>query len=245
MRVLKLCLTYSCPFKCYFCYNKSKSDDTTILSLKIVDSFLHNNHDKFDKVVISGGEPTLLLRTYLLSLIEIIKKYTKNIELETYPIVDTKLFNEMKEVQLKVSYDITARNRANEVWRRLLTIDRDFDLVVTLSPIVFRLHPNKILQTLNQLPKLKSVIFKPFYNNQSYMYNIKNEDYKKFVNILNNSKLNLRYAYSYGDFNDEFILNPYGKLFCVQFDNDVRIEKEISEDDINDLKTNHPKSVIV
>lgn len=243
MKVLKICLTYSCPFKCYFCFNRDKAEDTTLLDLNILDTFLSANSKKFDKVVISGGEPTLVFKSYLHDVVDIIKKYTTNIEIETYPIVDSSFFNEFDDIYPKISYDITARSKVQEVWKQLLSISKPFDINVTLSPLVFRFSPNKILQTLNLLPNLKHVTFKPFFNNTNYQYNIKQTDYKKFIDILNGSKLNLHFTYSYTDFNDEFIFTPHGKLVVVQFENDIRYEKEISEEEISNYTTNYPTNV--
>ncbi len=243
MKILKICLTYSCPFKCYFCFNRDKAEDTTLLDLNILDDFLNKNHKKFDKIIISGGEPTLVFKSYLKNVVDIVKKYTPTMEMETYPIVDSSFFEELHDVHPIVSYDITARSKVQEVWKQLLKMPVKFDLNVTLSPLVFRFAPNKILQTLNLLPNLNHVTFKPFFNNSNYKYPIKQSDYKKFIDVLNNSKLNLHYGYSYTDFHDEFILNPYGKLLSVQFENDMRIEKEISDKEILQSETNYPESV--
>ena len=243
MKILKICLTYSCPFKCYFCFNKDKANDTMLLDLNVLESFLKEHSQKFDKIIISGGEPTLIFKSYLRDVIDIVKKYTTIVEMETYPIIDSGLFNEFPEIFPKVSYDITARSKVQEVWKQLLKMPTEFDINVTLSPIVFRFSPNKILQTLNLLPKLRNVTFKPFFNNPNYQHNIKKEDYQKFVDVLNNSKLNLHFTYQYADFNDEFILNPYGKLLSVQFDNDIRYEKEITADEIDKHYTNYPNNV--
>lgn len=246
MNVLKICITYSCPFKCYFCYYKDKIGDLSVLEPTYLDEFLSKNHKKFDKFVISGGEPSLMVRSYLKSIIDVLKKYTNNIEIETYPIIDSSFFDDIEDVEINVSYDITARAKIQEVWKNLLKFKKPFDITVTLSPLVFRFNPNKILQILNMIPMVKHVYFKPFFNNTNYKYNIKNSDYKKFVSILENSKLNVHFAYEYAKFNNEFVLNPYGKLFSVQFDeNGNRVEKEISTDDISACKTNYPIEVIL
>ena len=243
MRVLKICLTYSCPFKCYFCFNKDKAEDTTLLNLETLDAFLNKNSSLFDKIVITGGESTLIFKSYLRNAVDIIKKYTSLIEMETYPMVDYTFFNEFPEISPIVSYDITARPRAQEVWKQLLKIQKPFNIVVTLSPLMFRFHPNKVLQTLNMLPNLQHIEFKPFFDNKNFQHPIKKSDYAKFMNGIYSSKLNLHYTYSYASLHDEFILNPYGKLFSVQFENDNRVEKEIQAEDIVYCETNYPDKV--
>lgn len=245
MKVLKICTTYSCPFKCYFCFNKDKAEDNTLLPLEDVEKFLEKNSKKFDKIVITGGEPSLVLKSYITQLVELVKKYTSNVEMETYPIIENSFFDNFTDVKLNVSYDFTARSRVQEVWKQLLTFNRPFDIIVTLSPIVFRFSPNKIIQTLNMLPNLKHVTFKPFLNNKNYQYNIKQSDYQNFVDVLNGSKLNVHFTYSYTDFNDEFILTPHNKLCVVQFDKEIRYEKEISDNEIESHTTNYPNYVRV
>lgn len=243
MKILKICTTYSCPFKCYFCFNRDKAEDNTLLSLDDVKEFLSKASDKFDKIVISGGEPSLVLKNYLKQLVDIVKQYTSNVTIETYPIVQSTFFDEIDDVNIEVSYDFTARSRVQEVWRQLLAYKKPFNINVTLSPIVFKFNPNKIIQTLNMLPQLQHVTFKPMFNNKNYQYHIKQSDYKKFIDILNNSRLNVHFTYSYTDFNDEFILTPYGKLCGVSFENDIRYEKELSIDEIDSHITNYPESV--
>lgn len=245
MKVLKICISYSCPFKCYFCYYKDKLSDTTLLDVKCLDDFLKSNHNKFDKFVITGGEPSLLLNSYLKDVVETIKKYSSNIELETYPIVDGTYFRDFEDININISYDITARSRVQQVWQSILQYKFPFDITVTLSPIVFRFQPNKILQTLNMLPMLRHVKFKPFYNNENFKHTIRKSDYEKFITLLNNSKLNLHYTYEYEQFNDEFVINPNGKLFSVQFIDGNRIEKEINPSEVEDCKTNYPDEVLL
>lgn len=246
MNVLKICITYSCPFKCYFCYYKDKISDLTVLTPNCLDEFLSKNHSKFDKFVVTGGEPSLMVKSYLQSIIDILKKYSSNIEIETYPIIDSSFFDVFEDVNINVSYDITARAKVQEVWKNLLKFKKPFDITVTLSPLVFRFNPNKILQTLNMIPMVKHVYFKPFFNNTNYKYNIKNSDYKKFVSVLDNSKLNVHFTYGYTNFDNEFVLNPYEKLFSVQFDEQGnRIEKEISINDIDKCITNYPTEVLL
>lgn len=243
MKILKICTTYSCPFKCYFCFNRDKAEDNTLLSLDDMKEFLSKASDKFDKIVISGGEPSLVLKNYLKELVEIVKQYTSNVTIETYPIVPSTFFDELNDVNIEVSYDFTARSRVQEVWRQLLTFKKPFNVNVTLSPIVFRFNPNKIIQTLNMLPQLQHVTFKPMFNSKNYQYNIKHSDYKKFVDVLKNSKLNVHFTYSYTDLHDEFILTPHGKLCGVYFDNGMRFEKELSINEIDEHITNYPENV--
>ena len=56
MKNLIITPTYSCPFKCKFCFNLDKCDDKTLLDLNDLEEFLKKYSKNFDKVIISGGE---------------------------------------------------------------------------------------------------------------------------------------------------------------------------------------------
>ncbi len=241
MRTLTIYSTYSCPFKCYFCYNKEKCNDSTLIDIEKVDIFLSKYSKLFDKVVISGGETTLQASSFIQELVDTVKKYIDNIEISSYPINNSVLLDDVK---YNISYDFIARPRVRESWIKLLQLNREFDMTITLAPLVFKYYPNKILSTLTMLKGLKTVTFKPFYNNINYRYPIKQSDYQKFMDIVKQSKLNLPFTVNYGEFNDEFVLTPYNELKVVQFDKDEnRYEQLINEEDIEKYTTNYPESV--
>ena len=92
MKNLIITPTYSCPFKCKFCFNLDKCDDKTLLDLNDLEEFLKKYSRQFDKVVISGGETSLLASSYMNDLIKIVNNYSNNTELSSYPIINTKVF---------------------------------------------------------------------------------------------------------------------------------------------------------
>lgn len=246
MNILTIDITYSCPFKCNFCYNKDKCNDSTLLDIKVLDNFLKKNTDKFDKIYISGGEPSLLPQSYVESIYLTVTKYTDT-EILIYPISTSNL---IKNAKYNVSYDFIARPRVRESWIKLLDFPYPFNITTTLSPLVFKYYPNKILQTFNMLKNLKKVEFKPYFKHAFSQFNIKSYEYGRFIKCVQESKLNLNYEVEfdsrfYGKEVNEYVLTPYGKLNIVQFINDIRVENVVEENDIGKVKTNYPGNIII
>ena len=246
MNILSIAVTYSCPFKCPFCYNKDKCNDNTLLDANVLNDFLSKNSDKFDKIYISGGEPSLLPQTYIESIYRIANTYS-DVEIRAYPISNSYI---IPKATYNVSYDFIARPRVRESWIKLLEFPQPFNATVTLSPLVFKYYPNKILQTFNMLKNLKKVEFKPYFKHAFSQFNIKSSEYKRFIQCVEESKLNLNYEVKfddvfYGREVNEYILTPNGKLNVVRFLNDIRVESEIEEKDIGKVKTNYPENIII
>lgn len=242
MKILNIYTTYNCPFKCKFCFNLNKCDDNKKIDLEFVDKFLKKNSKKFDKIVITGGEPSYLTKSYIDDLIKIIKKYTDYIEFSSYGNSDTVF----EGVEYNFSYDFLSRPRADVMWKKLLEYKQPFTITITLNPLMFRIPPHRILQTFNLLPLLRKVSFVPFFQSMNSQYMIRNTDYQKFMWYVNNFKDKLGYRVEYCSFPDEFNLTPDNKLTITQFnENEIRYEEEINEKDIDNMKTNYPKSLIV
>ena len=240
MKNLIITPTYSCPFKCKFCFNLDKCDDKTLLDLNDLEEFLKKYSKNFDKVIISGGETSLLASSYMNDLIKIVNNYSNNTELSSYPIINTKVFD---DINYNISYDFKARPRVMEAWENLLKFPKRFKLTITLSPLLFKYYPNRILQTLNLLPNLTEVTFRPFYKSNSCQYDIQRKFLDQFMSMIKASNLRLNYKISFETQCDEFILTPYNKLNAVIFENDLRKEIEINPKDIEKYKTEYPEKV--
>lgn len=241
MRKLYIYPTYSCPYKCKFCYNLSKCDDKTLIDLDKLESFLDKHSNKFDKIIISGGEPSLLPESFMNDLIKTIKNHKDSCELLTYSILNTKVFN---GVDYNISYDFRARPMVNECWENLLKFPKKFSLTITLSPLLYKYHPNKILHTLNYLPNIEKVTFRPFYMSDKCQYKIENRFLLEYMNMIRFTSLNLKYKVEFDEQCDEFVYNPYNKLNVIDFDNGIRKEIEIGVTDIEESHTNYPKEAL-
>lgn len=246
MNILNVISTYSCPIKCNFCYNKNKCNDATTIDIQSLNIFLENNHKHFDKIIITGGEPSLLPKKFMEDVYNSCSKYLET-EIQSYLLSNNNLVDDAKYV---FSYDFIARPRVRESWSKLLEYKKPFDLMITMSPLIFKYYPNKILQILTILPNLKKVIFKPYFKTPTSQYEIENRFYKKFVDIVKDSKLNIKYDVEfddrfYGKEVNEYILTPECDLNIVQFDNDIRYERRILEEEIGKYKTNYPENILL
>lgn len=57
MNSLTILPTLFCKYNCAFCYNKLYNKSSLFLDIDFLKSFLIENSEKFDKIIISGGEP--------------------------------------------------------------------------------------------------------------------------------------------------------------------------------------------
>lgn len=246
MNILSIITTYSCPFKCPFCYYKDKCSDNAVLDVKILDKFLNKNASKFNKIYISGGEPSLLPQSYIEQVYKTVTNYS-NTEIKAFPISNSFI---LPGVTYNISYDFIARPRVRESWIKLLDFPQPFNVTVTLSPLVFKYYPNKILQTFNMLKNIKQVEFKPYFKHAFSQFEIKSSDYRRFIECVEESKLNLNYQVKFDDIFygrevNEYTLSPGGKVNAVQFLKDIRVETEISENEIGEIKTNYPDNILI
>ena len=191
MRNLVIYPSFLCPFACAFCVTKNKSSYNEILSIEKLNNFLSSHQNIFNNIIISGGEPMALKKDYFNQLINTIKQYYSNITINSYPY---NIDNYREDIEYNFSYDFMARSRALEVWENLLRFPKKFDITITISPVIFKYHPNAILQKLSLLPNIKSVEFIPYCKNESSQFDItKNNCLDKFNKMILSSKLNVPY----------------------------------------------------
>ena len=76
MNSLTIIPTYFCQYKCPFCIHREKNIDKEphYLSDEYIKKFLEKNSDKFDRIIISGGEPLSYPKVYF----DRIVNYAKN-----------------------------------------------------------------------------------------------------------------------------------------------------------------------
>lgn len=227
MKRLVIYPTFSCPFSCNFCFNKNRNTSKDILPIHTLKEFMTKFKDSISDIVISGGEPMLLDKSYFNSMIDTLKAFEKPITISSYPI---SLENYRDDIDYNLSYDFMIRPRALDVWENLLAFKKKFDLTVTISPLVFKLHPNALLQKLSLLPNLNSVEFVPYYKNDCSEYDItKNDCLIKFNQLLLQSKLNIPFKlinkekainviFESKDDSVDICLFPNGQLYYQNFD---------------------------
>lgn len=227
MKRLVIYPSFLCPFSCNFCITKNKNSLNESLSINTLKNFMNMNHNKISEIVVSGGEPMILNKTYFNEIIDTLKQYDKKITINSYPL---SLENFRDDVEYNLSYDFMAKPRAMEVWENLLKFKKKFDLTITISPLIFKYHPNNLLQKLALLPNIKSVEFIPYCKNECSEYDItKNDCLTKFNQILLQSKLNIPFKLVNKDktrqqmiektfAQSDIHLFPSGELFYQEFD---------------------------
>ena len=189
MKRLVVYPSFLCPFSCNFCITKNKNSLNEALSINTLKNFLNKNHNNISEFIISGGEPLLLGKSYFNELVDTLKSFNKKVTVQSYPI---SLENYRDDIEYNLSYDFMAKPRALEVWENLLKFKKKFDLTITISPLLFKYHPNGILQKLSLLPNINSVEFIPYCKNECSEFDItKNDCLTKFNQLLLQSKLNI------------------------------------------------------
>lgn len=233
MKNLIIYPTFLCPFACQYCMFKDKLSLNETLSLNDLKKFLEKNNE-MDSFIISGGDPLNLPQTYIEEIINILKSYNKPITLNAYPYNR----NIPANINYDFSYDFLAKPRATEVWEILLSLTTPFKLTITLSPLIFKYHPNNLLQKLSLLQGLKEVEFIPYFKNQCNQFDItKNDSFKKIMKMIYDCKLNLPFKITNKEILQKICLNSYepnlelnlfpnGKTYNKVFENDILMFKE-------------------
>lgn len=254
MKTLTILTTLNCPLECSFCYNPKSQEQVDIQELEL---FLQNNISHFDEIKISGGEPMLLNKLYFDTLVDMVKKYSSNITIVSYPIT---LNNYRDDVNYELSYDFLGKPRALEVWENLITFPKKFDLKILVTPKLLKTFtPNLIFNKLSLLPNINSVEFKEYFREKSTMWNFDSNIYKTFLQLVLTSRLSLPYInlnkekinflndkpskITEKEFNDEIYYYPDNKLYVKSFDeNDIITFNEISIEDIDTYKDVKPNN---
>lgn len=184
--------TYFCQYKCNFCFHKEFNIDKEPYYLpdEYIDKFLSKNKDKFDKIIISGGEPMTYPKVYFNRLIDSAKKITNNVVIHTFP---TKMDNYRDDVDYLISYDFVSRPYAYDAWHNMLNFPKKFDIIMTLTPQIFALHPNNIFKKLTLLKNINSIELKPMLKIPNMNWKVSQEYCNKYMKAFISSKLNLQY----------------------------------------------------
>lgn len=236
MKELTIYPSFLCPFACQYCMFKNKLSLNETIDLNRLESFLKEHHD-FDTVRINGGDPLSLPQSYMESLIELLQSFNKIVVLSAYPYKHTIPNN----VEYDFSYDFLAKPRAMDTWEELLRMDKDFKITITLSPSLFKYHPNSILQKLALLSHLKEVEFVPYCKNECNQFDItKNDTLMVFNKMVLSTRLNLPFIITNKEKIKKILLKSYEptselclfpdcKTYNKCFENDVLVFKESNE----------------
>lgn len=246
MRSLTIIPTSFCKYNCAFCYNKNNDKEPTYLDDKKIKKFLEKNGHLFDRIIISGGEPMDYPKVYFDKIIDYSKLVTNDVVVHCFP---AELNNYRMDINYILSYDFVSRPYAYNAWQNMMKFPKKFDVIMTLTPQIFALHPNNIFRKLLLLPNIRSVELKPFIKINHLSWKASQENCNKYMKVFNTSRLNLPfininkekinkingydYNLPYEDY-DNYCLLPDGS-FAIESSNEITNSFEYKIININDI----------
>jgi organic radical activating enzyme len=226
--------TYYCNFRCDFCYlTQQQLGDNSRVSVDRIAELLAeiSAHEPIQHIDLYGGEIGLLPLDYLQELRQCLELYgVKSVNVNTNLSVVHEIFQDPYWLP-SVSYDSTAREQSDRVWRNMLLLDREFSIIILASQAVINLDIDAMIAELNLLKNLVSVEIKPYSANQANQQPVGNLDYEDFVRrfitspveksweLVNEHYLaqvinGTRNSFS----NDHIYITPAGKFAVLEFD---------------------------
>ena len=185
---------------------------------------------KVDMVDIYGGEVSLLGKEYwddLISVIQVYGIYDINL------ITNLSAVNEITtdpRVYTSVSYDFSAREDHERVYRNMALLDKPFSILMLASPKFLELDTADMIESLNLLPNLESVEIKPYSSNQSNTHTVYYTDFEEKVksflnygnkrfNFVNQDLIESTLNKKRNSFSDDHIyITPSGRYAVLEFD---------------------------
>lgn len=210
--------TFLCNFSCQYCLFKHKISSSELLNIDKLDSYINLHKDEIDNFIVSGGDISLLESSYIKLLFDKLQSFNKKIILKTYPYNYKKIKPIMDNYDIKYDfhYDFLAKPNAFDAWSNLLSFDKPFKITITLSPLLFKYHPNNLLKKLAQLQNLQEVEFVPYYKNNNNQFDITNNNLlNTMIKLILSCKLNL-----------PFNITNKEKIYC-KLSNNFNIDKNI------------------
>ena len=254
MNSLTIIPTQYCQYKCPFCIHKTNDREPVYLDDEFIKTFLVKYGNKFDKIIISGGEPMTYPKIYFDRIIKYSKNFCKKVVINTFPAV---MDNYRDDVDYLISYDFISRPYAHNAWANMIRFPKKFDVIMTLTPQIFKLHPNNIFRKMLLLPNINSVEMRGFIKIPHLTWKVSQDLCDKFMKIFTSSQLNLPFInvnrekinifngiesnYKEEDYNN-YCLLPDKKLYVESTNELTGIfeYKEIKISDVGIIKQNIP-----
>lgn len=231
--ILSINPTYYCNFRCDFCYlTEQQLSDKTCLSIDLLDRRLSEicASTKIDMVDIYGGEVSLLKPSYWNELIELLSMYgIDDINLITNLSAVNSITTDPR-VFTSVSYDFSAREDHERVFRNMALLNKPFSILMLASPKFLELDTEEMIESLNLLPNLQSVEIKPYSSNQSNTHTVYYTDFEEKVksflnygnknfNFVNEDLIKSAISKERNSFSDDHIyITPTGNYAVLEFD---------------------------
>jgi len=231
--ILSINPTYYCNFRCDFCYlTEEHLSDRKRLSPERLSVMLAEitSRYKVGMIDIYGGEAALLSKEYwddLISVIQVYGIYDINL------ITNLSAVNEITtdpRVYTSVSYDFSAREDHERVYRNMALLNKPFSILMLASPKFLELDTVDMIESLNILPNLESVEIKPYSSNQSNTHTVYYTDFEEKVkSFLNYGNMRFNFVNEHlikstlnkerNSFSDDHIyITPSGRYAVLEFD---------------------------
>jgi sulfatase maturation enzyme AslB (radical SAM superfamily) len=227
--------SYLCNFRCKFCYltPEQLADKQKIGAVRL-EQLLNEvtQHTTIAHIDLYGGEIALLSDDYFAQIKQAIRHfYHKPINIITNLSRVPKFFLQ-SDIQLSVSFDFDCRERYEEVYRNMATIQKPLHVLVLASKCLLNKDVNYMIMMLNTLLNVKTVEIKPYSTNQANQQEVSYRDHEEFVkrwitspiikrfSFINEQQIAHSLAGTYNAFSDDHVyITPTGKFAVLDFDN--------------------------
>jgi len=232
---LSVNLSYYCNLRCNFCYlPPEKLSDRTRMPIDAleqrIDEVLAEGYH-ITHIDLYGGEIALLPASYLAEVKAVL--HSRGID-DIVLITNLTAVNEIvldEDYELSVSYDFSAREKADQVFSNILSLPRWFNLLTLASrELLDTVSVDEMVMTYNLMTNAKSVEIKPYSENQANQQTVSFSEYENLVWALihhpqrkfhiENQQQIIRavdgYGHSYSD--DHLYVTPEGTFAVLEFD---------------------------
>lgn len=225
---------YYCNFRCHFCYltEKQLSDKNLLPLEKLSDRLAEiQTYKKIEHVDLYGGEISLLPKQYLSDLKDCLQLHGIN-----YANINTNLSALPEEFKddfwdISVSYDFSAREQSDRVWKNMALLDKEFSVLMLASDKLISLDVDQMIRQFNLLNNLISVEIKPYSTNQANSLPVTFSQFEEFVKKWINSPVIKNFHFSNitlienvlsnsrNSFSDDHVyITPSGNFAVLEFD---------------------------
>lgn len=232
--ILSINPSYYCNFRCDFCYlTEQQLSDRKILPIELLEQRIieTQQHYTIDMVDLYGGEIGLLSEEYVISLCNLLNKYSID---DINIITNLSMVNDVilnPELYVTVSYDFECREQHDRVWNNMLKLTKPFSILLLAGKDLVTKDVDDMIVQLSLLKNLASVEIKPYSTNQANAHNVSHTDYEEFVKKWINSPITKEFQFVNEDnisksldgtrnaFSDDHIyITPDGNFAVLEFD---------------------------
>jgi hypothetical protein len=183
-----------------------------------------------DQIDVYGGEVALLPQQYFDDMTTVLKRYCKNLNMITN-LSAVNQITEHPDYSLSVSYDFSAREKHDLVYKNMSMLKSDFSVLMLASSHLVSLDPNYMINMFNLIPSLRSVEIKPYSRNQANDLGVTDKDFENYVIRWLTAAVPKKFEFvndfliknvlqgqsnSYSD--DHIYITPNGRFAVLEFD---------------------------